>query len=53
MPEPPAELVAWLKGAAKVKLLALPVSILVGITGVSGAFVVGNDAVFTYCFFAT
>ncbi|CDP13818.1 unnamed protein product [Coffea canephora] len=44
MPEPPAESVAWLKGAAKVKRLALPVSILVGITGVSGAFVAGNDA---------
>ena len=30
MPEPPAELVAWVRGAAKVKRLALPVGILVG-----------------------
>ncbi|CDP13819.1 unnamed protein product [Coffea canephora] len=44
MHEPPAESVAWVKGAAKVKRLALPVSILVGITAVSGAFVAGNDA---------
>ncbi|CAL5392385.1 unnamed protein product [Camellia sinensis] len=44
MPEPPAESVAWVRGAAKVKRLALPVSILVGITAVSGAFVAGNDA---------
>ena len=53
MPEPPAESVAWVKGAAKVKRLAFPVSILVGITAVSGAFVAGNDAVCTYCLFAT
>ena len=45
MPEPPAESVTWVRGAAKVKRLALPVSILVGITAVSGAFVAGNDAV--------
>ncbi|CAI9091358.1 OLC1v1026369C2 [Oldenlandia corymbosa var. corymbosa] len=44
MPEPPAESLAWVKGSAKVKQLALPVSILVGITAVSGAFVAGNDA---------
>ncbi|XP_071930189.1 heme A synthase COX15-like isoform X2 [Coffea arabica] len=44
MPEPPAKSVAWVKGAAKVKRLAIPVSILVGITAVSGAFVAGNDA---------
>ncbi|XP_059650868.1 cytochrome c oxidase assembly protein COX15-like isoform X2 [Cornus florida] len=44
MPEPPAESVAWVRGAAKVKKLALPLSILVGITAVSGAFVAGNDA---------
>ncbi|XP_031247196.1 cytochrome c oxidase assembly protein COX15-like [Pistacia vera] len=44
MPEPPAESVAWVHGAAKVKKLALPVSIIVGITAVSGAFVAGNDA---------
>ncbi|EYU19803.1 hypothetical protein MIMGU_mgv1a005749mg [Erythranthe guttata] len=44
MPEPPTESVAWVKGAAKVKRIALPVSILVGITAVSGAFVAGNDA---------
>ncbi|KAG5550931.1 hypothetical protein RHGRI_009376 [Rhododendron griersonianum] len=44
MPEPPAESVAWVRGAAKVKRLALPLSVLVGITAVSGAFVAGNDA---------
>ncbi|KAM7250443.1 hypothetical protein ACFE04_022326 [Oxalis oulophora] len=44
MPEPPTESVAWVRGAAKVKRLALPVSILAGITAVSGAFVAGNDA---------
>ncbi|KAM7492810.1 hypothetical protein LguiA_035731 [Lonicera macranthoides] len=44
MPEPPAESVAWVHGAAKVKRLALPVSIIVGITAISGAFVAGNDA---------
>ncbi|KAA8527112.1 hypothetical protein F0562_008659 [Nyssa sinensis] len=44
MPEPPAESLSWVRGAAKVKRLTLPVSILVGITAVSGAFVAGNDA---------
>lgn len=44
MPEPPAESLAWVKGAAKVKKLALPVSFVVGITAISGAFVAGNDA---------
>ena len=49
MPEPPAESVTWVKSAAKVKRLALPVGILVGITAVSGAFVAGNDAVCNHC----
>ncbi|CAN0840387.1 Cytochrome c oxidase assembly protein COX15 [Linum grandiflorum] len=44
MPEPPAESVTWVRGAAKVKRLALPVSLIVGITAISGAFVAGNDA---------
>ncbi|VFQ81282.1 unnamed protein product [Cuscuta campestris] len=44
MPEPPAESLAWVHGAAKVKRLALPVGILVGLTAISGAFVAGNDA---------
>lgn len=48
MPEPPAESLAWVNGAAKVKRLALPLSILVGITAISGAFVAGNDAVRNY-----
>lgn len=48
MPEPPAESVAWVRGAAKVKKLALPVSFIVGITAVSGAFVAGNDAGHAY-----
>ncbi|CAI9773051.1 unnamed protein product [Fraxinus pennsylvanica] len=38
MPEPPAESVAWVQGSAKVKCLALPGSILVGVTAISGAF---------------
>jgi len=45
MPEPPAESLTWVRGAAKVRRLALPISILVGLTAVSGAFVAGNDAV--------
>lgn len=45
MPEPPVESVAWARGAAKVRRIALPVSLLVGITAISGAFVAGNDAV--------
>ena len=45
MPEPPSKSVAWVHGAAKVKRVALPVSLLVGVTAVSGAFVAGNDAV--------
>ncbi|KAM2852020.1 hypothetical protein PS2_028058 [Malus domestica] len=48
MPEPPAESLAWVRGAAKVKQLALPVSLLVGATAVSGAFVAGNDAGHAY-----
>ncbi|CAA0814402.1 Cytochrome c oxidase assembly protein COX15 [Striga hermonthica] len=44
MPEPPAESLTWVQGAAKVKRIVLPVSILVGITAISGAFVAGNDA---------
>ncbi|KAE8702747.1 Cytochrome c oxidase assembly protein COX15 [Hibiscus syriacus] len=37
MPEPPAESLAWVQGAAKVRRLAIPVSLIVGITAVSGA----------------
>ncbi|XP_061974262.1 cytochrome c oxidase assembly protein COX15 isoform X3 [Populus nigra] len=44
MPEPPTESLAWVRGAEKVKKLALPVSLIVGITAISGAFVAGNDA---------
>ncbi|TXG66973.1 hypothetical protein EZV62_008248 [Acer yangbiense] len=44
MPEPPAESVTWVRGAAKVKKLAIPVSFIVEITAISGAFVAGNDA---------
>lgn len=51
MPEPPAGSVAWVQGAAKVKRLALPVSLLVGITAVSGAFVAGNDAVCNFNYY--
>lgn len=45
MPEPPAESLAWVNGAAKVRRLALPMGLLVGLTAISGAFVAGNDAV--------
>ena len=45
MPEPPTESLAWVRGAAKVEKLALRVSLIVGITAISGAFVAGNDAV--------
>ncbi|XP_070681267.1 heme A synthase COX15-like [Malus domestica] len=48
MPEPPAESPAWVRGAAKVKRLVLPVSLIVGVTAVSGAFVAGNDAGHAY-----
>ncbi|XP_057970295.1 cytochrome c oxidase assembly protein COX15 isoform X2 [Malania oleifera] len=48
MPEPPTETIAWVRGAAKVRRLALPVSLLTGITAVSGAFVAGNDAGHAY-----
>lgn len=51
MPEPPTESLAWVRGASKVKRLALPISILVGITAVSGAFVAGNDAVCRFFFY--
>ncbi|KAH8518324.1 hypothetical protein H0E87_000253 [Populus deltoides] len=44
MPEPPTESLAWVRVAGKVKRLALPVSHIVGITAISGAFVAGNDA---------
>ncbi|KAH1211318.1 Cytochrome c oxidase assembly protein COX15 [Glycine max] len=39
-----AESLTWVRGAAKVRRLALPISVLVGLTAVSGAFVAGNDA---------
>ncbi|XP_020599918.1 cytochrome c oxidase assembly protein COX15 [Phalaenopsis equestris] len=48
MPEPPAESLSWVNGAAKIRKLALPISVLVGITAVSGAFVAGNDAGHAY-----
>ncbi|XP_058112993.1 cytochrome c oxidase assembly protein COX15 [Magnolia sinica] len=48
MPEPPTGSMDWVRGAAKVRNLALPVSILVGLTAVSGAFVAGNDAGHAY-----
>ncbi|KAK7268255.1 hypothetical protein RIF29_20950 [Crotalaria pallida] len=44
MPEPPYESLTWVRGAAKVKRLALLVGLLVGLTTISGAFVAGNDA---------
>eukprot|EP00252_Welwitschia_mirabilis_P027289 TRINITY_DN9328_c0_g1_i1.p1 TRINITY_DN9328_c0_g1~~TRINITY_DN9328_c0_g1_i1.p1 ORF type:complete len:470 (-),score=51.27 TRINITY_DN9328_c0_g1_i1:45-1454(-) len=44
MPEPPTDSVAWVQGAAKVRRIALPVSAVVALTAISGAFVAGNDA---------
>lgn len=44
MPEPPTGSVAWVQGAAKVRRIALPVSAIVALTAISGAFVAGNDA---------
>ncbi|XP_022717868.1 cytochrome c oxidase assembly protein COX15-like [Durio zibethinus] len=53
MPEPPSQSLAWVQGAAKVKRLAIPVSLIVGITAVAGAVVVGNDAVCShFCSFS-
>lgn len=45
MPEPPSGTLEWIRGAARVQKWALPVSLLVGMTAISGAFVAGNDAV--------
>lgn len=45
MPEPPSGSLNWVHGATKIRRLALPVSFIVGLTAVSGAFVAGNDAV--------
>lgn len=45
MPEPPSGSLNWVHGATKIRKLALPVSFIVGLTAVSGAFVAGNDAV--------
>jgi len=45
MPEPPNGSLAWVHGATKVRKMAVPLSLLVGITALSGAFVAGNDAV--------
>lgn len=39
MPESPAESIAWVQQAAKIKRFVLPVSFIVGITAISGAFV--------------
>ncbi|XP_072977115.1 heme A synthase COX15 [Typha angustifolia] len=48
MPDPPTGSMNLVHGAAKVRKLALPVSFLVGITALSGAFVAGNDAGHAY-----
>lgn len=45
MPDPPTGSMSWVNGAAKIRNLAIPVSAVVGITAISGAFVAGNDAV--------
>ncbi|KAK4480419.1 hypothetical protein RD792_013492 [Penstemon davidsonii] len=48
MPDPPALSVREVQGAAKVKRLAVPIGILVGITLVSGAFVAGSNEGLAY-----
>ncbi|KAJ8500979.1 hypothetical protein OPV22_011531 [Ensete ventricosum] len=48
MPEPPSGTSEWIRGAARVQKWALPVSLLVGMTAISGAFVAGNDAGHAY-----
>ncbi|KAH7674282.1 cytochrome c oxidase assembly protein subunit 15 protein [Dioscorea alata] len=48
MPEPPTGSMSWVQGAAKIRKLAHPLSMLVGLTAVSGAFVAGNDAGHAY-----
>ncbi|KAG5087642.1 hypothetical protein JHK86_000254 [Glycine max] len=42
------ESLTWVRGAAKVRRLALTISILVGLTTVPGAFVTGNDVVCSF-----
>ncbi|KAG2627838.1 hypothetical protein PVAP13_3KG264019 [Panicum virgatum] len=44
MPDPPTGSMSWVNGASKIRKLAIPVSAVVGITAISGAFVAGNDA---------
>ncbi|KHN14540.1 Cytochrome c oxidase assembly protein COX15 [Glycine soja] len=40
------ESLTWVRGAAKVRRLALTISILIGLIAVPGAFVAGNDVLF-------
>lgn len=47
MPESPAESISWVQQAAKIKRLVLPVSVIVGITAISGAFVAENGRAFS------
>ncbi|KAG6417373.1 hypothetical protein SASPL_119527 [Salvia splendens] len=47
MPESPAESIAWVQQAAKVKRFVLPVSFIVGITAISGAFVAESGGAFS------
>ena len=35
----------WVRGAARLRSIAVPAAILIGLTAASGAFVAGNDAV--------
>lgn len=48
MPDPPTGSMTWVNGAAKIRKLAIPISAVVGITAISGAFVAGNDAGHAY-----
>ncbi|XP_041992137.1 cytochrome c oxidase assembly protein COX15-like isoform X3 [Salvia splendens] len=47
MPESPAESIAWVQQAAKVKRFVLPASFIVGITAISGAFVAESGGAFS------
>ncbi|KAJ3677563.1 hypothetical protein LUZ60_003287 [Juncus effusus] len=48
MPGLPAGSLHQVQGASRIRRLALPVSLIVGLTAVSGAFVAGNDAGHAY-----
>lgn len=44
LPQREVQNIDWVRGSARLRSIALPVAILVGLTAASGAFVAGNDA---------